>query len=127
MQCARRRAEFNRRFVNPIVRPLAGHLLLWSAVDHVGRRSGRQYRTPVTVFPTTDGVAILLPYGVDTDWVRNLRAAGSGTVEVNGRRLAVRDPRVVSTAEAAQLTRRPWQRLLPMLPVKSALLLTRSS
>ncbi len=127
MQCARRRAEFNRRFVNPIVRPLAGHLPLWSAVDHVGRRSGRQYRTPVTVFATTDGVAILLPYGVDTDWVRNLRDAGTGTVVVNGRRLAVRDPRVVAIAEAARLTRRPWQRMLPVLPVKSALLLTRSS
>ncbi|SDD04918.1 deazaflavin-dependent oxidoreductase, nitroreductase family [Mycolicibacterium neoaurum] len=127
MQFARRRAEFNRRFVNPVVRPLAGHLPLWSAVDHVGRRSGRQYRTPVTAIPTLDGVAILLPYGVDTDWVRNLQAAGTGTVLIGGRSLPVRDPRVVSTAEAAAVTARPWQRLLRILPVKSALLLTRSS
>lgn len=127
MQFARRRAEFNRRFVNPVVRPLAGHLPLWSAVDHVGRHSGRQYRTPVTAFPTLDGVAILLPYGVDTDWVRNLQAAGTGSVVIGGRSLPVRDPRVVSTAEAAAVTARPWQRLLPILPVKSALLLTRSS
>ena len=127
MRFARRRAEFNRRFVNPVVRPLAGHLPLWSAVDHVGRRSGRRYRTPVTAFPTTDGVAILLPYGVDTDWIRNLQAAGTGTVVIGGRSLQVRDPRVVSTDEAAAVTRRPWQRLLRTLPVKSAVLLTRSS
>ena len=100
---------------------------MWSAVDHVGRRSGRQYRTPVTAFPTTDGVAILLPYGADTDWVRNLQAAGTGTVVIGGRIVPVRAPRVVSTAEAAAVTRRPWRRLLQILPVKSALLLTRSS
>ncbi len=72
-------------------------------------------------------MAILLPYGVDTDWIRNLQVAGTGSVMIGGRSLQVRDPRVVSRDEAAAVTRRPWQRLLRTLPVKSAVLLTRSS
>ncbi|MGW0161953.1 nitroreductase family deazaflavin-dependent oxidoreductase [Mycobacterium sp. NPDC003323] len=126
MLLARRRAEFNRKFVNPVVEPLAGYLPLWSAVDHVGRRSGTEYRTPVTAFPTTDGVAILLPYGTDTDWVRNLRAAGSGKVVIDGRSLLVEDPRVVPLSEALAVVKGPWRHVLRALPVASALLLTRS-
>lgn len=127
MLLARRRAEFNRRFVNPVVEPLAGYLPLWSAVDHVGRRSGREYRTPVTAFATSDGVAVLLPYGTDTDWVRNLRAAGSGKVVIDGRSLLVENPRVVPVREALKVMRGPWRHVLRVAPVESALLLTRSS
>ncbi|MCV7432047.1 nitroreductase family deazaflavin-dependent oxidoreductase [Mycolicibacterium bacteremicum] len=127
MLLARRRAEFNRRFVNPVVEPLAGYLPLWSAVDHVGRRSGREYRTPVTAFATSDGVAVLLPYGTDTDWVRNLRAAGSGKVVIDGRSLLVENPRVVPVREALEVMRGPWRHVLRVAPVESALLLTRSS
>ncbi|MGU3498105.1 nitroreductase family deazaflavin-dependent oxidoreductase [Mycobacterium sp. C31M] len=127
MLLARRRAEFNRRFVNPVVEPLVGYVPLWSAVDHVGRRSGKEYRTPVTAFPTTDGVAVLLPYGTDTDWVRNLQAAGTGRVVIDGRSLLVDNPRVVPLAEALAVLRGPWRRVLRVLPVQSALLLTRSS
>ncbi|WP_304115352.1 nitroreductase family deazaflavin-dependent oxidoreductase [Mycolicibacterium bacteremicum] len=127
MLLARRRAEFNRRFVNPVVEPLAGYLPLWSAVDHVGRRSGKEYRTPVTAFATSDGVAVLLPYGTDTDWVRNLRAAGSGKVVIDGRSLLVENPRVVPVREALAVMRGPWKHVLRVAPVGSALLLTRSS
>lgn len=127
MLLARRRAEFNRRFVNPVVEPLAGYLPLWSAVDHVGRRSGKEYRTPVTAFATSDGVAVLLPYGTDTDWVRNLRAAGSGKVVIDGRSLLVENPRVVPVREALEVMRGPWRHVLRVAPVESALLLTRSS
>lgn len=127
MLFARRRAEFNRRYVNPVVEPLAGYVPLWSAVDHVGRRSGKEYRTPVTAFPTTDGVTVLLPYGADTDWVRNLQASGSGRVQIDGRSLLVEEPRVVPLGEALSVVKGPWRHVLRIAPVESALLLTRSS
>lgn len=123
----RRRAEFNRKYVNPVVEPLAGYLPMWSAVDHVGRKSGKDYRTPVTAFPTADGVAVLLPYGTDTDWVRNLQASGSGRVQIEGRSLLVHDPRVVPLKEALAVVKGPWRQVLRVVPVESALLLTRSS
>lgn len=127
MLFARRRAEFNRKYVNRLVEPLAGFLPLWSAVDHVGRRSGKDYRTPVTAFPTNDGVAVLLPYGTDTDWVRNLQASGAGRVQIEGRSLLVQDPRVVPLREALAVVKGPWRQVLRVAPVESALLLTRSS
>jgi deazaflavin-dependent oxidoreductase (nitroreductase family) len=127
MLFARRRAEFNRKYVNPVVEPLAGYVPLWSAVDHVGRRSGKDYRTPVTAFPTTDGVAVLLPYGTDTDWVRNLQASGSGRVQIYGRSLLVEEPRVVPLSEALSVVKGPWRHVLRIAPIESALLLTRSS
>ena len=127
MLFARRRAEFNRKYVNRLVAPLAGWVPLWSAVDHVGRRSGKPYRTPVTAFPTDDGVAVLLPYGTGTDWVRNLQASGSGRVQVDGRSLLVQDPRVVPLNEALAVVKAPWRQVLRVAPVESALLLTRSS
>ena len=45
-------------------RPAArGRVSMWSIIEHRGRRSGAVYRTPVSMFPTPDGVAILLAYG----------------------------------------------------------------
>lgn len=127
MLFARQRARFNRQYVNPVVEPLAGYLPLWSAVDHVGRKSGKQYRTPVTAFPTTDGVAVLLPYGTDTDWVRNLQASGTGRVQIDGRSLLVDNPRVVPLGTALRVVKGPWRHVLRFAPIESALLLTRSN
>ncbi|WP_395308391.1 nitroreductase family deazaflavin-dependent oxidoreductase [Mycobacterium sp. AMU20-3851] len=127
MLFARQRAEFNRKYVNPLVEPLAGYVPLWSAVDHVGRKTGTGYRTPVTAFPTADGVAVLLPYGSDTDWVRNLMASGSGRLQIDGRSLLVEQPRVVSLREAVAAMDAPWRHVLRVAPIGSALLLTRSS
>ena len=51
------------------------------------------YRTPLTVFSTHDGVAVLLTYGPDRDWLKNVTAAGGGTMRRYGRSFRVTDPR----------------------------------
>ncbi|MCV7070775.1 nitroreductase family deazaflavin-dependent oxidoreductase, partial [Mycobacterium rufum] len=67
-------------------------------------------------FPTHDGVAVLLTYGPDRDWLKNLTAAGGGTMRRDGRSFPVTDPRVVSKAEAAP-TVTGWMRpLFGVLP-----------
>jgi deazaflavin-dependent oxidoreductase (nitroreductase family) len=45
-----------------------------SVVRHVGRRSGREYQTPIHAVPTQDGFVVALPYGSDVDWVNNVVA-----------------------------------------------------
>ena len=70
-------------------------------VAHVGRTSGRTYRTPVTPIPAGDGYAIALPYGEQTDWVRNVLAAGSATIRLDGEDVPVIEPRVVPLGEHA--------------------------
>lgn len=126
MQFSQRRARFNRVVTNPLFRPVSGWVPMWSIVEHTGRRSGKTYRTPVSMFHTPDGVAVLLPYGTGRDWVKNLKAAGGGRVKLGGKTFDVTDPRVVPTAEAVGVLKPPWRQLLGHAGVAYTLLLDRA-
>ncbi|MGV0747470.1 nitroreductase family deazaflavin-dependent oxidoreductase [Mycolicibacter minnesotensis] len=126
MQFSERRARFNRVVTNPLFRPICGWVPMWSIVEHTGRRSGAAYRTPVSMFHTADGVAVLLPYGTGRDWVKNLQAADGGRVKVGGKTFAVTNPQVVATEEAVGLLKTPWRQLLGRAGVPHTLLLTRA-
>jgi deazaflavin-dependent oxidoreductase (nitroreductase family) len=105
-------ARFARDVINPVTRHFAGRMPPFAIVRHVGRWSGREYRTPIMVFRSPDGLVIALTYGPGTDWVRNVFVAGEATIEYGGRDVAVDAPRLANTAEA--------QRWLPW-PVRIAL------
>jgi deazaflavin-dependent oxidoreductase (nitroreductase family) len=92
-------ARFNRVVLNHATRPFAGHLPGLGVVVHTGRRSGRQYRTPVNVFRRPGGFAIALTYGPESQWVRNVLAAGQAEIVARGRTHRVTNPRVVQDAE----------------------------
>jgi deazaflavin-dependent oxidoreductase (nitroreductase family) len=94
-------ARFNREVTNRIARPIAGRLPGFAVVSHVGRRSGRSYRTPVNMFRSGDRYVIALTYGRDRDWVKNIRATGSCMVETRGKTLHLADPRLVKDKEGA--------------------------
>ncbi|MEZ0385366.1 MULTISPECIES: nitroreductase family deazaflavin-dependent oxidoreductase [Mycobacteriaceae] len=126
MQFSERRARFNRVVTNPLFRPISGFVPMWSIIEHTGRRSGATYRTPVSMFHTAGGVAVLLPYGTGRDWVKNLRAANGGRAKMGGKTFAVTNPRVVPTAEAAGLLKSPWRQLLGRVGVAHTLLLDRA-
>lgn len=125
MQLPQRLARFNRHVTNPVQRLWAGWAPTMGILEHVGRKSGRVYRTPLTVFSTDDGVAILLTYGPDRDWLKNLTAAGGGRLRRYGRTVPVHNPRVVSKEEAAPHVTGFARRVFPKLPFEHALLLTR--
>src|SRR5437868_615033 len=85
----------NRVFTNPLLGTFAWIVPPLAIVHHVGRKSGRTYRSPVVAFPTGKGFVIPMTYGRDVDWGRNLVAAGGGEIQQLGRRVAVRKPRIV--------------------------------
>lgn len=124
-------ARFNRHVTNPVQRLWAGWLPPFAIVEHVGRRSGKQYRTPVNVFSTTvdgkPGVAIVLTYGPDRDWLKNLTAAGGGRMRRNGKSFDVSDPQVVTKAEAATHVTRGARPIFARLPFEQAVLLTKTA
>jgi deazaflavin-dependent oxidoreductase (nitroreductase family) len=124
MQFSERRARFNRVVTNPVFRPISGWVPVSSIIEHTGRGSGKTYQTPVSMFRTPDGVAILLWYGPDRDWVKNLQAAGGGRVKLSGKTFDVTEPRIVATGEAVGLLKSPWRQLLGHTGVASTLLLT---
>ncbi|MGH3636872.1 MAG: nitroreductase family deazaflavin-dependent oxidoreductase [Mycobacterium sp.] len=130
MQLPQRLARFNRHVTNPIQRMWAGWLPSFGILEHVGRRSGKPYRTPVNVFSAdVDGkpsVAILLTYGPDRDWLKNLNAAGGGRMRRNGKTFGVTEPRTVTKAEAAPHVSAGWRRIFARLPFEQAVLLTKT-
>lgn len=79
------------------------------------------------MFRTTDGVAVLLMYGTDTDWVKNLQAANGGQVKLSGKTFRVTDPRIVSTADAVKSVKPPWRQVMKATGIASSLVLTRAS
>lgn len=126
MQLPQRLARFNRHVTNPIQRLWAGWLPLFGILEHVGRRSGKAYRTPLTVFNTDNGVAILLTYGPDRDWLKNIIAAGGGRMRRHGKTFAVTEPRVMSRDDAAPHVVPASRALFARLPFEQAVLLTKS-
>jgi deazaflavin-dependent oxidoreductase (nitroreductase family) len=125
MQLPQRVARFNRYVTNPIERIWAGHAPIMGILEHVGRKSGKTYRTPLNVFSTDDGVAILLSYGPDRDWLKNITAAGTARMTSRGVTFDVTDPRVVTKAQAATHVTGAARRLFERLPFDNgAVLLT---
>ncbi len=94
MVLPRRLARFNRVVTNRVTGPLAGWLPGFGVVSPRGRRSGREYRTPINIFRTSDGYVAALTYGV-TDWARNVLAAGGCELEIRRQRVPVTRPRLV--------------------------------
>ena len=131
MQLPQGLARFNRHVTNPIQRLWAGWAPAFAIVEHVGRRSGKPYRTPVSVFSAEvdrkPGVAILLTYGPDRDWLKNLVAAGGGRMEQYGKTFGLADPQVVSKAEAAPHVTRGWRPIFARLPFEQAVLLAKTA
>jgi len=65
-----------------------------SVIRHVGRISGREYETPIVAVSTGDGFVIALPYGPNTDWLKNVLACGSATIVHEGTTHRVDQPEI---------------------------------
>ena len=89
-------AKINKRVFNPREvrkgeRPV---------VIHVGRSSGAVYQTPLDAHRTQDGYVLVVRYGPGSDWVRNILAADTAVLRVDGAEHRLDSPRLVSQQEA---------------------------
>ena len=93
------------KMLNPLIVKLAGrrHFHMAAQIRHVGRRSGRTYTTPVSARRSGDMVVIALTFGNQSDWSRNVRSAGGGTIRIEGEDYDVTQPQVMSRQEARPL------------------------
>jgi len=95
----------------------------FGVVVHRGRRSGRCYQTPVNVFSAGDGYVIALTYGPQTDWVKNVLAAGGCELRTRGQTIPLGSPRLFHDQSRAAI--RPVERqVLGILHVADFLSLT---
>jgi len=88
-------AAFNLAITNRITSRFAARLPGFGILTHVGRKSGRVYRTPVNVFREPDGFLIALTYGRDSEWVRNVLAAGGCQLETRSVPYQLSKPTIV--------------------------------
>jgi len=81
-QIRHRFLAFLKRYFNPLSRKLITKSTRgpFAIVQHVGRRSGKLYETPIIVGRTGDGFVFELTYGPDVDWYKNVQAAGKCTL-----------------------------------------------
>ena len=124
MPLPRRLVKFNRVVTNRVLGPFARYVPGFAVVSHVGRRSGRTYRTPVNLFRRGDDYVIALMYGADSQWVRNVLAAGGADVETRGRRLHLVGPDVVRDPSRS-LVPKPMRVPIGLADVDEFLLLKR--
>ena len=86
--------QWNKAGLNRVTRHIAPWAPGLGVVIHRGRRSGRLYQTPVSVFAAKDGYVFALTYGPDTDWVKNVLAAGGCELQTRGRVIRLVSPRL---------------------------------
>jgi deazaflavin-dependent oxidoreductase (nitroreductase family) len=68
-------------------------------LTHRGRTSGRTYQTPVNVFRRGDEYFFFLTYGSDSQWVKNVLAAGSCSIETRRQVVELVEPELVTDSE----------------------------
>ncbi|MEW2478839.1 nitroreductase family deazaflavin-dependent oxidoreductase [Mycobacterium sp. NPDC049093] len=92
-------AHFNKYVTNPLQRLWAPWLPYMAVIEHTGRKSGKSYRTPVMAFVDHKSVSVVLNYGERSDWVRNVRAAGTASVRHRGQRYLLTNPRIIRASD----------------------------
>jgi deazaflavin-dependent oxidoreductase (nitroreductase family) len=111
---------FAIRLAEPAAHAMSGRKImpLWATIHHTGRKSGRAFHTPIAVLPSREpGVVMIgLPWGRDTNWARNVIAAGGATLTWKGREVWVTDPHIVDADEAAAVTKAPFAGIVRRMP-----------
>jgi deazaflavin-dependent oxidoreductase (nitroreductase family) len=108
----RRHPRVGTAFVNSVVNPvllrrgLAGHRRSEIAtLEHVGRRSGTKRLTPVHPEATQNGFRIVVPLGMQSEWARNVIAAGHCRIQLHDQVFDLDEPAMVDAGDATDL---PW-------------------
>jgi len=93
--------------LNPLIGRAAGrrHFGMAAQIRHTGRRSGRSYMTPASARISGDVVVIPLTFGSQSDWSRNVRAAGGCSIRLNGRDYDLTQPELLCVADVQPLIR----------------------
>jgi hypothetical protein len=80
------------------------------------------------VFKTRDGFVILIGYGPESDWLKNVLAGGPTVLHKLGKVIALANPQIVSKAEAAPLVTPAPRLLYRLFPYnEAALVLTKTA
>jgi deazaflavin-dependent oxidoreductase (nitroreductase family) len=93
------------RLLNPVIVKRAGrkNFRMAAQIKHTGRRSGRPYTTPASARLNGDVILIPLTFGNQSDWVRNIAAAGRCSIRIDGQDYEATEPQFLSRGQAGEL------------------------
>jgi deazaflavin-dependent oxidoreductase (nitroreductase family) len=91
--------KFNRAITNRLTKLFAGNLF-YALVTHVGRKTGKEYSTPVLAALKNETIFVPLPYGADTDWFLNIQATGKCTIKIHRKSYSCINPEIVEKTTA---------------------------
>jgi deazaflavin-dependent oxidoreductase (nitroreductase family) len=97
--------NFQVKYFNPMIKPIARFLPGMAIIRHRGRKSGKPYETIVTAYRKGNMLAIALGRGT-TDWVKNVLAAGEADVHFIRRDVHLTNPRIIPAGSGAEGL--PW-------------------
>jgi deazaflavin-dependent oxidoreductase (nitroreductase family) len=120
--------DFNKRYMNPLMMRLGadGKRRNFGIIIHRGRTSGREYRAPVRMDPIPDGFLVPMPYGTNTDWLKNILAAQGATVHFRGHDIAVDQPEIIDAATAQAMLSPFTTRVARLIGIKHYMRLHRA-
>lgn len=75
----------------------------WAVLAHVGRSSGNVYRTPLDATEIDGSFVFILVYGSGSDWVQNVLAAKSASLQINEEEIELASPRLLTEDAAWEL------------------------
>ena len=81
--------------VNPVARLFAGWMPGFGILTYRGRTTGRIYDLPINLFLRGEHYIFVLTYGSESQWVKNVLAAGECRVRVRGRDVRLVEPEVM--------------------------------
>jgi deazaflavin-dependent oxidoreductase (nitroreductase family) len=117
----RRHPRFGSAWVNRVVDPwlvrngvIEGSRGEIGLLEHVGRTTGTVRVTPIHPVPTADGFRIIAPVGVESQWAKNVIAAGHCRLQVGSVVHELDEPRLVMPSEVEGLPR-PATRVMDWL------------
>ncbi len=99
-------AGLEHRIANWLFMKIAGGpFRAYSVLTHRGRKSGRTYQIPITIFPMGDGFVLALLYGdaAHVDWCLNIVAAGGCAIRTRGQTYACDHPEIVGPDQALSI------------------------
>jgi hypothetical protein len=90
-----------------------GPFYAYCILKHIGRKSGREYVTPVSAYPLGDGFVLALLYGDanSVDWCRNILSTGQCKLATHGKEHVLKQPEIIPAEQALTVFPKPMQRM----------------
>ena len=87
---------FTMLLINPVARRFAGWMPGFGLLTYRGRKTGRDYELPINVFQHGEHFIFVLTYGSESQWVKNVLAAGECDLRVRGRGVHLVEPELIA-------------------------------